>query len=101
MPQIEIENHDNTIEYNSAALLLNNFRMQGVPIGSQCGGRGNCGTCRIKILEGHKKITPINKTERFKLTEEELNEGWRLSCQCYAVGKLKIFVPPVEKQQIL
>jgi len=98
MPQIEIENLNMIIEYNSATMLLNNFRMKDVAIGSQCGGRGNCGTCRIKILEGEKNLTPINKTERFKLTEHELKQGWRLSCQSYAVRNIKIFIPPVESQ---
>lgn len=95
MPKIIIENQNRIIEYSPSIRLLINLKMQNVPIGSVCGGRGNCGTCRYLVLEGGKFITPINKIERFRLTEEELAKGWRLACQTYALRDLKIFIPEI------
>jgi uncharacterized 2Fe-2S/4Fe-4S cluster protein (DUF4445 family) len=44
-----------------------------------CGGRGKCKGCRVRVLQGSLPITPPQ--ERM-LTAEELQAGWRLSCQC-------------------
>ena len=93
MPKIIIENQNKTIDYNPAMSVLNNFIIYQVPIGSKCGGRGNCATCRYKLLEGNKFVTPINNTEKFRLTKEELMDGWRLACQTHALRDIKIFIP--------
>ena len=45
-----------------------------------CGGRGNCGKCRVKILNGK---TAINTMDRVWFSERQLAEGWRLGCQVY------------------
>lgn len=97
MPKIFIENHNRTIDFNPAISLLNNFNMLQIPIGSQCGGRGNCGTCKYQVIEGKQFITPINGTERFRLTEEQLKNNWRLACQSFAIKDLKIYIPEPEK----
>lgn len=43
-----------------------------------CGGRGSCGKCRIKVVEGELPVSTMDKTW---LTEEELQNGVRLACQ--------------------
>ncbi len=43
-----------------------------------CGGTGRCGKCKIKVLEGY---LPITAADRACLTEEQLQEGFRLSCK--------------------
>ncbi len=52
-----------------------------------CGGRGQCRGCRIRVAEGHLPVTP---PQREVLRPEELDQGWRLSCQCKAEGDLKL-----------
>ncbi|GMT50351.1 MAG: hypothetical protein IEMM0008_1890 [bacterium] len=93
MPKITIINLNKTIDYNPAISLLNNFHILQIPINSRCGGRGNCGTCRFQVLEGRKFITPLDTMERFRLTEDEIAQGWRLSCQSHALRDLKIIIP--------
>lgn len=93
MPKIIVENEDLTFDYNPAVSILNNFHIQGAPLNSLCGGRGNCGACRIQILDGSKYTTPVNESEKFKLSEEELKDGWRLGCQVHALKDLKINLP--------
>lgn len=74
-----------TSVFNAAAWL-------GLPIESTCGGRGTCGKCRVRFEGGGNSIT--GQDRRF-LSEEELSQGWRLSC-CTAVHdqqELVVHVP--------
>jgi uncharacterized 2Fe-2S/4Fe-4S cluster protein (DUF4445 family) len=50
----------------------------GLPIDGTCGGRGACGKCKVKILQGANAQT---KSDNRFLSSEESAEGWRLSCQ--------------------
>lgn len=43
-----------------------------------CGGVGECGGCRVRILSGS---LPITDSDRSIFTEQELAAGWRLACQ--------------------
>ncbi|MDE7131314.1 MAG: ASKHA domain-containing protein [Lachnospiraceae bacterium] len=45
--------------------------------GSFCGGRGDCGRCKIQFLEGVTMPTPL---ERSVMEPEELRCGYRLAC---------------------
>lgn len=42
-----------------------------------CGGRGTCGKCKIKLVDGN--LTPTD-TEIKKLTKSEIEQGVRLAC---------------------
>ena len=60
-----------------------------ISISSICGGGGNCGKCKCKI----EKITnPITSSERELLSENELNENWRLACQIKVDEDLDVFL---------
>jgi ferredoxin len=56
-------------------------------IGSRCGGHGICGGDRVRIelsAEGRARhLSRITEAEREHLSEEELQAGWRLACQCF------------------
>ena len=47
----------------------------GIPLASPCGGRGTCGKCRIRILEGQM---PVTEADRRFFSEEELEAGCAL-----------------------
>jgi uncharacterized 2Fe-2S/4Fe-4S cluster protein (DUF4445 family) len=70
--------------------LFNAAHWIGLPIESTCGGRGTCGKCRVRVDEGEIEITPA---DRRHLTEDELQEGWRLSCEAVAYDDCVCFVP--------
>lgn len=53
-----------------------NKQINGIP--SPCGGRGACGKCRVRVLEG---TLPVKDQDRKTFSEKELEEGWRLACQ--------------------
>ena len=46
-----------------------------------CGGNAECEGCKVRVLNGHLAATEI---QRRKLSAEELDAGWRLSCCCRA-----------------
>ncbi|MBW1830776.1 MAG: hypothetical protein DRH23_05230 [Deltaproteobacteria bacterium] len=43
-----------------------------------CGGRGDCGGCRVRVLAGS---LPITEDQRELFSEQELADGWRLACR--------------------
>lgn len=43
-----------------------------------CGGKGTCGKCRIRLIQGH---LPITKFDEKIFTQKELQDGWRLACK--------------------
>jgi len=57
--------------------------MLELEIGSRCGGFGECGGDRVRILRGSESLSPFTDTEREHLTEAELKNGYRLACQCF------------------
>jgi Na+-transporting NADH:ubiquinone oxidoreductase subunit F len=59
-------------------------------IPSACGGRGTCGLCKLKVLEGAGTLLP---TEEPYLNNEERASSVRLSCQVKVRNNLKIQVP--------
>ena len=51
----------------------------GFPIRGDCGGKGLCGKCRVKLLGG--SITPLSDAIKSHLAEEEISAGMTLACQ--------------------
>jgi len=53
-------------------------------IGSRCGGHGVCGGDRVRIPAEHQgAFSPVTEKERQHLSARELQDGWRLACQCW------------------
>jgi uncharacterized 2Fe-2S/4Fe-4S cluster protein (DUF4445 family) len=52
-----------------------------------CGGRGRCRGCRIRLLQG---AATLNSAQKEILSEEEIQQGWRLACQCIPESDLEI-----------
>lgn len=68
------------------AALINN----GILLPSACGGKGTCGTCKCKVLEGGGEIMP---TELSHISRQERLDGVRLACQLKLRQDLKIRIP--------
>ncbi len=52
-----------------------------------CGGQGRCRGCRVRVVAGE---TTVNEAQLERLTQQELDEGWRLACQCSAESDLTL-----------
>ena len=60
-------------------------RIEGIQ--SPCGGRGACGKCRVRVMEGQLLVT--SQDEKI-FTAEELGAGWRLACKAVPEEDLTI-----------
>ena len=63
--------------------LLAHAQLEEIEIGSRCGGFGECGGDRIRIVRGGEFLSPISNAEREHLSEAEIAEGFRLGCQTF------------------
>jgi Na+-transporting NADH:ubiquinone oxidoreductase subunit F len=77
-----------TVEGGSS--LLSTLMEQDIFIPSACGGKGSCGYCKVQVLEGGGQVLP---TEMGYLTEKDLKNSVRLSCQCKVKEDIKIAIP--------
>lgn len=59
-------------------------------IPSACGGRGSCGYCKVRVVEGGGSILP---TERPYLAPAEIEDNVRLSCQVKVKNDIAIEIP--------
>ncbi|MGD9115574.1 MAG: ASKHA domain-containing protein [Dehalococcoidia bacterium] len=64
----------------------------GIGIISLCGGKGNCQSCRVQIMEGGFSEPTANEFKAY--SRQEIKEGWRLACQTYPTGDGKVGIPP-------
>jgi uncharacterized 2Fe-2S/4Fe-4S cluster protein (DUF4445 family) len=62
----------------------------GLPIDSTCGGRGTCGKCKVRVLDGGTEVTTADHR---LLRKDEIENGWRLSCQARIYHDLTCEVP--------
>lgn len=69
-----------TAHVPAGTTLFNAAHWAGLPIESTCGGRGTCGKCKVRVVEGLRHHEPTPADHR-KLDDDELEGGWRLSCQ--------------------
>ncbi len=92
-PKIIIENFHVTIESRPGMSLLNSLLYEEQPIHTVCGGKANCGCCRVRIVSDGKGLSPPNEYEMNRHGEEERNKGWRLACQTWTLRDVTIYLP--------
>lgn len=62
-----------------------------------CGGKGTCGRCGIRLVEG---TLPVTKADREFYTEQELKDGWRLACQAVPDEPVRVRLPMHHERQM-
>lgn len=72
--------------------LWDSIMTSGMVSPGACGGKGNCGQCKVK-LEG--EIDEISDSERQYLLPEELRTGTRLACFCRVKAPLTVYLDPL------
>lgn len=83
-------NDEKNLNVDGGSSLLSSLTSQKIFIPSACGGKGSCGYCKVKVLDG---AGPVLATEKPWLSEEELANNTRLSCQIKVKQDLKIEIP--------
>ena len=71
--------------------LLDCAHQLGIGISAICGGKGNCYSCKVRVLSGTVSEPTSSELEVF--LPQELADGWRLACQTYPTSDCKLDVP--------
>lgn len=89
--KISINGGEKEFTIDGGGSLLSALNSQDIFIPSACGGKGSCGLCTLKVLNGAGEVLP---TETPWLTEEQIQDNVRLSCQVKVKQDLEIEIPP-------
>ena len=85
-----IVNKDNVITVTGDDTALNILTNNKIFLPSSCGGKATCGTCKFRLIGDHE---PPRQTELPFLSKEEIEEGYRLSCQVKVTHDIEVQVP--------
>jgi uncharacterized 2Fe-2S/4Fe-4S cluster protein (DUF4445 family) len=77
--RIRVEPRGLVLELPRGAELADFLTAEGVEL--PCGGRGECGGCRVRVLEGE---LAAGEEDLALLGPERVAAGWRLACRCRA-----------------
>ncbi|MFN2267848.1 MAG: NADH:ubiquinone reductase (Na(+)-transporting) subunit F [Desulfonatronovibrio sp.] len=87
---IDVNSGQKVIDIQGGSSLLNSLSENEIFIPSACGGRGSCAYCKVKVTEGGGPLSPI---EEPYLSEQEIKDNIRLSCQVKVREDVKIKIP--------
>ena len=83
-------NDDQQIAVATGGTLISTLAEQHIHLPSACGGKGSCGQCKCRVLQGGGSILP---TELPHFSRKQVHEGWRLGCQVKVKEDMTIAVP--------
>jgi uncharacterized 2Fe-2S/4Fe-4S cluster protein (DUF4445 family) len=88
--RVVLHGFQSEIEVQRGGNLLSAVRAAGLGIDSECGGRGTCGACRVRFLEGAPPAAP---EDHLLLGAAAVKAGWRLACQASVERDCRIVIP--------
>ena len=87
--KIDINNGKKELDVTPGNSLMSTLAGEKIFLPSACGGKANCGQCKVQVLEGGGEILP---TEVGFFNRKQIKDGWRLGCQVKVKDNLKIQV---------
>jgi Na+-transporting NADH:ubiquinone oxidoreductase subunit F len=84
-------NGEKTLETPAGGTLLATLANEKIFVPSACGGKGTCGVCNVKVVEGGGALLP---TEESHISRGQAKLGERLACQVKVKQDMKIEIPP-------
>ncbi len=88
--KISINDGTKELQVKGGQPLLKALNQEGVFIPSACGGRGSCGLCKVRVVQGGGEYLP---TELPFISEDEKKQQVRLSCQFKVKSDVAIVIP--------
>ena len=86
-----------TLALPPATSILKGAHAASIEITATCGGRGRCTSCRVKFVAG--TVPPPTIMDEIQLGDDQVREGYRLSCQCVPSEAVTVQVaPPLEER---
>lgn len=98
--RVKLEGIGLEIEVRPGVSLFEAVRKAGLAIDSDCAGKGTCGQCRVRFLEG---APPPGAEDERLLASQDVEDGWRLACQSYPSGDCRVLIPqttPLARRRI-
>jgi len=80
--------HNKEVTFPESGSVLHAAMEAGVHVNASCGGEGLCGKCRVIIEKGQ-----IEGGISERLSQEDLNAGYRLACRCRIKSDLTVRIP--------
>jgi len=80
--------------------LLVSAQRAGVRLRHDCGGKAQCGTCRVRVESG--SASPVREAERVRLEAVGAGPGVRLACQARPGTDMAIaaLLPPANAKAV-
>lgn len=88
---ITLQPLDKYISVNSETPLIDVLHEFGVEF--PCGGKGTCGSCKVKLLDGELKVESVQQQ---KLDKLHLHNNWRLACFCKVESDITLEISQFE-----
>ncbi len=86
---IDVNNGKKVLDVTPGQSLMSTLAEQKIFLPSACGGKANCGQCKVQVMEGGGTILP---TEVGFFNRKQIKDNWRLGCQVKVKDNLKIQV---------
>ena len=87
--RIDINDGSRTLEVEPGSNLMGTLAQEDIFLASACGGKANCGQCKVQVEEGGGEILP---TETGFFNRKQVKDNWRLGCQVKVKDDIKIRV---------
>ncbi len=88
--QLDINKGDKQLTVKGGSSLLASLSEHKIYLPSACGGKATCGLCKVQVQDGAGPILP---TEVPYLSKEEMEQGYRLSCQIKVKTNMALLIP--------
>lgn len=88
--KIDINNGKKILDVAPGGSLMGTLANEKIFLPSACGGKANCGQCKVIVEEGGGEILP---TETGFFNRKQIKDGWRLGCQVKVKEDLDIVIP--------
>lgn len=91
---VYLASEDKRIEAESGQSILEALINAGILLRADCGGKGRCGKCSIRIIDSTGDgISPPTETEERVLGMKGIDSGYRLACHATVAGDIAIEIP--------
>jgi adenylate cyclase len=90
MPRIRCLPDDVSVESDGTTDVLSALIEHDVPILHDCGGKGRCSTCRVRVVSGEDTLSGRTHRERLIATRLGLPDEIRLACQTSVTGDVTV-----------
>lgn len=97
---IHIVGRQTPVELEDGATLLDAVLEAGFSVPADCGGKGKCGRCKVKIVAGAWQVPP-NDMEIARLGKKDVEAGFRFACSHEAADGIVLdVVEEIYRQEV-